>query len=64
MSEWQNRVIEERNQLREKIRKLVVFLYAGPGEALDEFESALLRDQLSAMTEYDSALSMRIRRFD
>ena len=64
MTDWQERVVEERADLRGKIRKLVVFLYAGPGEALDEFERALLRDQLSAMTEYDSALSMRIRRFD
>ena len=63
MEDWQIRVVEERAELRIKIRKLVAFIYVEPVPTLDEYEWTLLRDQLAAMLEYDSALSVRILRF-
>lgn len=64
MNAWQLCVVEERAALRIKIRKMVLFIYVEPEQfAMDEYEWTLLRDQLAAMLEYDSSLSVRIQRF-
>jgi len=58
MTDWQQRVIEERDELRVKIRKLVLFIYQD--SSLDEIDRKLLSDQLLAMIQFDSTLCARI----
>lgn len=62
MEDWQQRVIDERRELGDKITKLASFLSRGAPEASNE-ERALLRQQRNAMLDYADALDERILRF-
>ncbi len=59
---WQERVIEERCELAEKLLKLYVFLGSMPIEALGE-QGPLLKEQAKHMRAYLRALDLRIALF-
>lgn len=61
---YQLRVIEERDQLQEKLSKLNAFLVSSKFYVvIDEQEQILLTRQASAMQEYLDILISRIERF-
>lgn len=60
-ADWQQRVIEERNELEAKVNRLTIFL-KGPSELATE-DRALLVAQSIAMGTYLSILGQRIARF-
>ena len=62
MTDWQERVVAEKDELAEKIDKLDVFL-VGRGASLGEDELSLLQDQRTAMGHYLHALEARIATF-
>lgn len=57
LNEWQARVIEERNELVEKARKLVDFLRSEP--LLEQKDAELLNQQVQAMKFYIQTLTER-----
>lgn len=59
---WQERVIEERRELAEKIVKLAAFLESQPPH-VDGVDLELLARQRQAMHEYLATLDCRIARF-
>jgi len=64
MQPHQQRVIQEKKQLDEKIQALVKFICSSPVfDSLDENEKNKLRDQRDAMTEYSDILGDRISSF-
>lgn len=54
------RVVEERNELRDKITKLALFVYSAKIEMIDEKQAGLLKAQLRAMEEYNDILTKRL----
>lgn len=54
------RVVEERNELRDKITKLALFVYSAKIETVDEKQAELLKAQLRAMEEYNDILTKRL----
>ena len=54
------RVVEERNELRDKITKLALFVYSAKIETVDEKQAELLKAQLRAMAEYNDILTKRL----
>lgn len=65
MATWQERVVEEQNQLAEKIGKLIKFIALNPTFAdLDSFNKGALRRQRDAMIAYSDALGDRIAEFE
>lgn len=63
MESWQERVIDERKQLDDKIAKLLAFLEGPQFFKLAEGERARLRRQYGAMKDYSQALEERIDAF-
>ena len=59
--EW--RVIEEKEQLKAKLSKLIEFLQNGKSEKIDEDSWALLNEQADAMNWYYTILIKRIESF-
>lgn len=57
LNEWQARVVEERNELVEKARKLVDFLRSEP--LLEQKDAELLNQQIQAMKFYIQTLTER-----
>lgn len=57
LNEWQARVVEERNELVEKARKLVDFLRSEP--LLEQKDAELLNQQVQAMKFYIQTLTER-----
>lgn len=64
MEDWQQRVFEEREELRRKISKLRGMLSSQVYEKLDDMDQLLLCRQERAMTTYQDILSERIARFN
>ena len=54
------RVAEERNELRDKITKLALFVYSAKIETVDEKQARLLKAQLRVMEEYNDILTKRL----
>ena len=54
------RVAEERNELRDKITKLALFVYSAKIETVDEKQARLLKAQLRVMEEYNDILTERL----
>ena len=54
------RVVEERNELRDKITKLALFVYSEKIEMVDEKQAGLLKAQLRVMEEYNDILTERL----
>lgn len=64
MEDWQQRVVEERDELRSKLSRLRGMI-SGPLYAkLDDMDQLLLCRQERAMTAYQDILSERIARFN
>ncbi len=59
----QQRVVDEKRELDEKIDKLIVFLTTSVFDGLDNGEKSRLRIQLAAMQTYGTALGERIAHF-
>lgn len=63
MEAYQERVIEEKQELDKKIEKLVLFINSDKFLSLSREDAALLLDQQIAMTTYSQILKERIARF-
>ena len=61
MEDWQKRVVEERDQLKEKIDKLEKFLDAP--NSLDAYNTSTLTEQKKHMVNYYVVLNARIGLF-
>ena len=57
------RVIEEKDQLKERLDKLMEFLQKGQPDFIDDKNWALLNDQLDAMNWYYTILGSRVELF-
>jgi hypothetical protein len=64
MEEWQKRVIQEKQGLDAKIKKLTTFVNTKTNNFEDLCSRGILRQQLSAMIEYSNILNERILRFE
>jgi hypothetical protein len=60
---FQQRVIDEKCELDEKLAKLNTFIKSDTFQGLDRIEQLLLRRQLWVMQEYSKTLELRIKRF-
>ena len=60
MEQWQERVIQEKKELDEKIDKLKKFLDEESIDALDQTERLRLEVQLTIMESYSNILHARI----
>lgn len=63
MSNFQERVVKERNHLDLKVNGLAAFLYTETYNAIEEGDKRLLQVQFSSMKDYLQALDARIARF-
>lgn len=64
MEAFQERVIQERIDLGEKLIKLNGFMRSSTFTSLDEYEQERLRRQYEAMITYADILEERINRFE
>lgn len=55
------RVVEEQNELRDKITKLALFVYSAKIETVDEKQAELIKAQLRVMEEYNNILTERLK---
>ena len=62
MEDYKTRMIEELNELIERIKKLYAFLGSKEFESLVEDEQQDLREQYIHMREYDVVLRRRCKR--
>jgi hypothetical protein len=63
MTDWQQRVIDEKRELDAKLVKLDVFLESGAFKSLDVVDKAVLKDQRVIMFKYSCLLNIRIELF-
>lgn len=63
MKSYQQRVIDEKAQLDERIIKLEAFLNTGTFKSLNFSEQFWLEKQFGVMADYSYVLGERIRRF-
>jgi len=64
MKVYQQRVVEEKKELDEKISKLIVFIdHSSSYLTMDDQDKELLGKQLDAMRDYSKILGDRISRF-
>lgn len=57
-----DRVMEEQEQLREKIMKLATFVYDfSKIKNISDYELTLLKRQLTIMEDYDETLTKRLK---
>jgi hypothetical protein len=61
--DWQQRVIDEKAELDERIGKLCAFLKGDAYRSLPDVDRHLLDRQLSHMRDYAHILFMRVARF-
>jgi len=61
MQAYQERVIEEKQQLDEKIEKLQTFVGTEAMSTVSAVQGSLLRSQLSVMEAYSTILGERIK---
>jgi len=61
--EFQQRVVDEKAQLDEKIKKLAYFLNGSVIETLESEDQTLLHEQFHVMEKYSDILRRRIARF-
>ena len=62
MSDFKTRLLEEKDQLEEKVEKLEAFLQSNKSNEIDQIQLALLGIQLPAMKTYLRCLDERIGR--
>lgn len=63
MSNYKERVVEERNELDLKLNGLYAFVKTDTFHNLEDADQDILNMQLMAMDEYLNLLEMRIKRF-
>ena len=63
LPDWQQRVVDERDQLKERLEKLRAFFKTAQFEKLDEDGQRVMRQQAVFMGEYLSILDYRISKF-
>jgi hypothetical protein len=63
MESYKKRVIEEQEELSEKIGRLAAFLMSEESQKIDKTQELLLTMQLQIMTFYDKILKERIKLF-
>jgi hypothetical protein len=63
MSDYQNRVKEELEELKIKIKKLTGFLLSKHSDTLGRVDRNLLLSQLDCMNQYANCLYLRVARF-
>lgn len=61
--DYQQRVVDERVELEEKLLKLQTFLISEKSNSLDSVDRKLLTRQAAIMLDYSEILSERIDRF-
>lgn len=65
MQEWQQRVVDEANELDSKLQKLELFINTNPNfKNLNPYEAQRLKDQHYYMTKYSEVLHSRIVHFN
>lgn len=64
MSDFKTRLLEERDQLQEKVTKLDAFLDSETFETISDRQQMLLSDQFVAMDDYLWILNARIEDLD
>ena len=64
MEPWQQRVVEERGELSDRIVKLNLFLNGESVSALPHEDYLLLTNQYAVMVLYHDVLDRRIARFN
>lgn len=62
MNDFKTRLIDEKNQLEEKLNKLDLFLVSEKVNSVDDVQKALLQVQATAMNTYLQCLKERIER--
>ena len=62
MSDFKSRLVEEKNQLEEKLNKLDDFLSSEKVNGIEYLQKALLHVQATAMNTYLQCLKERIER--
>jgi len=60
LAPWQQRILIEKEELNEKVKKLAAFLATEPFDALPPAEQDRLTRQLDVMIQYRSVLTERI----
>jgi len=63
MSDYQDRVVKEKDELAEKINKLNLFTGSPQFQSVEVRQQVLLRTQLDVMNEYLRILEERIKLF-
>jgi len=63
MEDYQDRVLQEKQELDVKINKLTGFLYSDKSTGLDKEEYKRMRQQLYCMMDYGHCLTERINNF-
>ena len=62
MGDFKTRLVEEREQLEERLNKLDVFLLSEKVKEIEDVQKALLQVQATAMNTYLQCLKERIER--
>lgn len=62
MEDWKERLIEEKNQLTDRINKLQQFVLTDKFDSLPYTDKELLMQQLEAMDNYAYILTQRVDR--
>jgi len=60
MDDWKDRLIKERDDLKEKIQNLEYFLQTNESFNISEIQYSLLNVQLAIMRSYSDCLTFRI----
>ena len=63
MTDWQQRVVDEKKELDEKLVKLEAFLRSSPVGLVSPEELSLLDSQQTIMRSYSNILGLRIENF-
>lgn len=62
-TDWQDRVVKERNQLNVRLKKLDSFINRPEFKKVDNDEQEDLKEQKKLMRRYRNLLNRRIKRF-
>lgn len=63
MEDWQQRVIEEKAELKKKVDALIAFQKSPAFDTLDGIDKQLMYAQCNVMLAYINVLNLRISRF-
>jgi hypothetical protein len=63
MTDWQQRVLDEKSELDARLARLKAFLEGPKAKALDPLQLDLMSRQAAYMTAYSSTLAERIELF-